>query len=520
MRAIVAVAALNAFWPLERAAYAQAGAEKSGAGGAPAAGDKAAGDKAGAEKAGTGGGQEGAEKSGEGGAAPAGDKATEKGGEKQGAAVSAETKVVIYVEGPKAAEVKADIEKSLPAGVTAVPSEPFAESLKAQGLVPLAKNIKGPRERDAAAAKLQPLAQQAGVQAVIVATAPAAKGGKFDIAILIVPSDSPQPLASTNVKAATKDNQKRAEAIAGVISPAISGIIPIVSPAAAEPAKAEEAKAEEAKAEEPKAEEAKAEEKKPEEAGGNNFLKGKYLLEAGLGTQGRSFFYILPPGLERGNNVRDYDILAAPHLFVHADWYPFAGPGDSFVNNIGLTAIAGGAVGLKSTLRDLNGQQVTGVKTNFFHFRIGPKVRFPLGQGDKAPLFTGEVAYSRWGFTFDDPDGTSPSFIYQSVRPGVGLRLPAGPVTLLFETGAHFVTNAGELDARFPNAGVLGLDLQAGVAVPFSPTFEGRFALNYNRYRGNLKAELDQNADLYTGYVAAGSVDQFFGLHVGVAIAP
>jgi hypothetical protein len=512
MSAIVTAASLGMLWPLEHEAYAQAGGEKAGAGGAPAA--------AGAEKTGAGGGgQESPEKSGAGGGAPAGEKAAEKGGEAKQAA-PAETKVVIYVEGPKAGDVKAEIEKSLPAGVTALPdAAPFAEALKKQGLVPLNKTIKGPRERAEAAAKLQAAAQEAGAQAAIIATAPAAKGGKYDIAILIVPSDSPQPLASTNVKTASKGSG-RAEAIAGVISPAISGIIPIVAPAPEAP-KAEEPKAEEPKAEEPKAEEPKAEEKKPEPAATNNFVRGKYLLEGGIGTQGRSFFYIFPPGFTPQDNVRDYSILAAPHLYVHADIFPFAGPGDSFGNNIGLTAIVGGAVGLRSTL---NGggraEPDTGVKTNFFHVRVGPKVRFLLGSGDKAPMLTGEVAYTRWAFTFDDDTGTAPSFVYQSIRPGVGLRMPAGPVNLLLDTGFHFVTDSGALTARFPNASVLGLDAQAGVAVPLSEKLEMRFNVNYNRYRGNLKAELDPTAANATPYVAAGSVDQFFGLHVGVAVAP
>ncbi|HEU4533996.1 MAG TPA: hypothetical protein VFS00_07760, partial [Polyangiaceae bacterium] len=126
----------------------------------------------------------------------------------------------------------------------------------------------------------------------------------------------------------------------------------------------------------------------------------------------------------------------------------------------------------------------------------------------------------RWAFTFDDPNGFSPSFTYKSIRPGVGLRLPTGPLTVLFETGFHFVSDAGALSARFPNSSVTGLDAQLGVAVPFSDIIEGRFSLNYNRYRGNLKADLDPNAANYTPYQASGSVDQFFGLHVGVAIAP
>ncbi len=505
LSALVAATSVGGLWPLEQRAYAQ-GAEKAGAGGAAGA--------AGAEKAGSGGGGGGAETSGAGGAAPA----AEKGGEKPAAPPAAETKVVIYVEGPKAAEIKGDIEKSLPPGVTAVPEGPFVEALKKQGLLPLAKNIKGPRERADASAKLQAAAQEAQVQAAIVASAPGAKGGKYDVAILIVPSDSPQPLASTNVKAPSKGDQKRTEAIAGVISPAISGIVPIMAsaPEAAPPA---EEKKEEAKAEEEKKEEPKAEEKKEEPAAAHSFTKGKYIIEGGIGTQGRSFFYIFPPGsgLSGAENVRDYDILAAPHLYLRADVFPFAGPGDSFINNIGLTAVAGGAVGLRSTLNG-GGRATpeTGVSTTFFHFRVGPKVRFALGAGDKAPQLTAEVAYSRWAFTFTDATGASPSFIYQSIRPGVGLRLPAGPVAILAEGGFHVVTSAGELDRRFPNASTLGFDLQAGLGVPLSELFEARFNINYNRYRSNLKADLNSP----TGYVAAGAVDQFFGLQVGVAVAP
>ncbi|HEU4406017.1 MAG TPA: hypothetical protein VFS43_12185 [Polyangiaceae bacterium] len=504
LRALVAISSLGALWALEHAAYAQAGAEKAGAGGAPAAG---------AQKGASGGGQEGAEKSGSGGGAPAADKP---------APPSAETKVVIYVEGAKAAEVRTEIEMALPVGVTIVPAGPFVESLRKQGLLPLAKSLKGPAERQEAAPKVQAAVRESGAQAAIVANAPAAKGGKYDIPLLIVPFDNATPLASTNAKAPAKGGagaQPRAEAIAGFVSPAISGIVPIVSagpepkaeePKAEEP-KAEEPKAEEPKAEEPKAEEPKAEEKKPEPAPTNNFVRGKYLLEAGIGTQGRSFFYIFPSGLERGDNIRSYDLLAAPHLSVRGDVYPFAGPGDSFANGIGLTAAVGGAFGLTSNFSDLND-----VETTFFHFRIGPKLRFPLGVGPNPALLTGEVSYSRLAFTFTDPNGVTPSFIYQSIRPGVGLRLPAGPVALLVEGGYHFVNDSGALGDRFPNASVFGLDAQLGLAVPITDALEGRFNLNYTRYRGNLQADLDSP----TGYIAAGSVDQFFGLRVGVAIAP
>jgi hypothetical protein len=499
---VLAAGSLGTWWPLETTAYAQEGGEKAGAGGAAGA--------AGAEKTGAGGGgAESPEKSGAGGAAPAGG---EKGGDKQAAAPATETKVVIFVDGPKAAEVKAEIEKSLPAGVTAVDPGPFGEALKKQGVGPLGKSIKGPRERATAAPQVQAAAQEAGVQAAIVAHAPGAKGGKYDIAILIVPSDSPQPLASTNVKVPAKGGeQKRAEAVAGVVSPAISGIVPIVAPAPEQ--KAEEPKAEEPKAEEPKAEEPKKEdEEKKEEPAQNTFVKGKFLLEAGVGTQGRSFFYIQPLS---DDNVRPYDLLAAPHLFARADFYPFAGPGDSFANNIGLTAMAGGSFGIRSTI---NGQ--TGVGTTFFHFRAGPKVRLPVGGGDKPTLLTGEITYSRLAFTFDDPNGVAPSFTYQSIRPGVGARVPVGPLHALFEGGFHFVSDSGELTARFPNSTVIGLDLLAGVGISLSEKVEGRVTLNYTRYRGNLKAELDPNADTATPYVASGSVDQFFGIHVGAAIAP
>jgi hypothetical protein len=500
---VVAGSSLGGLWPLEREAYAQAGPEAAGAGGAPASG---------AQKGGTGNGQEGGEKSGSGGgAAPAAEKKAPSG---------PETKVVIYVEGAKAAEVRSEIEMALPAGVTLLPAGPFVEALKKQGLLPLAKSIKGPAERQEAAAKVQAAAQEVGAHAVIIANAPAAKGGKFDIPLLIVPSDNPNPLASTNAKAATKGGTPRAEALAGFVSPAISGIVPITPVTAPAPEKAEEAKAEEKKPEESKAEEkkpeekaeeSKPEEKKPEPAETNNFLRGKYVIEAGLGTVGRSFFYIFPSNFDRGDNVNSYDLLAAPNPYVQGDVYPFAGPNDSFLNSIGVTGTLGGAIGLKSNLGD---QQ--GVKTTVFQARFGPKLRFPLGPGPKAPMLSGEVTYSRLSFTFTDPTGGSPSFIYQSIRPGVGVRLPAGPVAVLFEGGYHFVTETGALDDRFPNASVSGLDAQLGVAVPISTLLEARFNLNYTRYRGNLQADLDSP----TGYVAAGSVDQFYGLRVGVAIAP
>jgi hypothetical protein len=475
----LAIAVLGLLGPFELEAYAQAGA--GGAGGAA-----------------------GGEKSGEGGAgAPSSKKAP------------AETKVAIFVEGAQAGEVRAEIEKSLPPGVIVLPDGPFIEALKKQHLLPLAKNIKGPAERQKATSKLQLAAQEVGAQAGIVASAPAAKAGKFDIPILIMPSDSTELLSSVNATGSVKDNnQPRAEAIAGVVSAAISGILPVVTEEP--PPKVEEPKVEEKPPEKPK-----VEEKKPEPPPVNKFLRGKFLFELGLGTQGRSFFYIMPPGLEQGDNVRDYRSLFIPHAFLRADVFPFAGPDDTFLNNIGLTGSVGRAFGLSSTLSGGGREEPeTGVETTFFHFRVGPKVRFLLGPGDRAPMITGEITYSNVGFTFADAKLSSPSFIYQSVRPGVGARVPVGPVAVLFEGGLHYVYNAGDLDGRFPNAGVLGFDAQLGVALPLGKLFEARLNVNYTRYRGNLKADLDRDAAFYTGYIAAGSVDQFFGAHLGVAVAP
>jgi hypothetical protein len=502
--AAVAVAAVGALGAAPREACAQAGPEAGGAGGAPAAGAPGAG----------GGGQAGAEKAGTGGAAPAAKRRPE----------GVDTKIVIYVEGPKAADVRNEIEMALPPGVTLLPAGPFVEALRKQGLVPLAKSIKGPAERQEAAAKIQAAAREVGAQAAIVANAPAAKGGRYDVPLLIVPADDPTPLASTNAKASAKGGaQGRAEALAGFVSPAVSGLVPIVAPGPekaeepkaegpkAEGPKAEGPKAEEPKAEEPKAEEPKVEGPEAEEPKVNKFVRGKFVLEGAVGTQGRSFFYIFPPNLERGDDTKPYDLLAAPHLFLQADVYPLAGPNASFAGNFGLTGSVGGAVGLKSNLGDARN-----VETKFFHVRAGPKLRFPLGAGPDAAMLSGEVTYSRWGFTLTDPRGAWPSFVYQAVRPGVGLRLPAGPLAVLFEGGYQFVFNSGALRDRFPNASVFGIDGLLGVAVPLTGPVEGRFSFNYTRYRGNLQADLDSA----TGYVAAGSVDQFFGLRVGVAVAP
>ncbi|HEU4533094.1 MAG TPA: hypothetical protein VFS00_03215, partial [Polyangiaceae bacterium] len=255
--AIVAGAALGALGPFPPEAFAQAGPEAKGAGGAPGA--------PGAEKAGAAG-QGGGEASGAG------------GGEKQ-APAAAEIKVVIFVEGPKAAEVRAEIEKSLPPGVAVLPDAPFLESLKKRGILPLAKTIKGPAERKAASPKLQGAAQDVGAQAAIVASANPAKGGKYDVPMLIVPADSPEALVSTNsVVSAKEGTQPRSEAIAGIVSASISGILP--PPPAVPETKIEAAPVVK------KEPEKKVEPPKPAPPPPSKFVRGKFLFEIGLGTQG------------------------------------------------------------------------------------------------------------------------------------------------------------------------------------------------------------------------------------------
>jgi hypothetical protein len=486
----VAVASLGALWPLEPEAHAQTGA--TGAGGAPGS----------AEKASNGNGQAGAEKSGAGGGAA----------EATPPPPGVGTKVVVFVEGPKAAEVRAEIEKALPPGVLVLPDGPYVEALKKQAILPLARTIRGPKERQKIAPKLQIIARDVGAQAAVLAIANPVIGGKYDVPILIVPSDSPEPLSSTNAVGTGKaGTQTRADALAGIVSASISGIIPPAPPPEPE-SKPEEVVIEEKKVEPP------AEPKPPPPPPVTNpFLRGKFLFEAGAGTQGRSFFYIFPPDFERDSTlVRGYRLLFAPHAFVRADVYPFAGPEESFANNIGLTAHGGGSVTIKSTLGGGEREEPEeGVATTFIHFRVGPKLRFPLGPGDGATLLTAELTYSYWNYTFADATGSAPSYIYQSVRPAAGLRQPLGPLVLLFDAGLHYVVNSGELTRRFPQASVLGFDAELGLGLPIGKYVEPRIKFNYNRYRGNLKADVQSP----TGYVAAGSVDQFFGAHLGAAVA-
>ena len=89
---------------------------------------------------------------------------------------------------------------------------------------------------------------------------------------------------------------------------------------------------------------------------------------------------------------------------------------------------------------------------------------------------------------------------YRGVRLGLDLRLPIGSPVLLAAVGYQFVSSAGALSHRFPQASVGGADLLAGVGLPLGRKLEARVALTYSRYFYSF------NPNVGDAYVAGGGV--------------
>ncbi len=133
-----------------------------------------------------------------------------------------------------------------------------------------------------------------------------------------------------------------------------------------------------------------------------------------------------------------------------------------------------------------------------FHFSVGPRIRFTLGNADIAPSVTVGLSYGRRQFVvtggLDNREMTLdlPDTDYTYIAPALNFRIPLGipNIAILSLNDLMLVKDAGRIsDAdQYGRAKVFGIDSQAGLDI----TIKRRFALR-------LMAEFTQIGFTFTG---------------------
>lgn len=207
-------------------------------------------------------------------------------------------------------------------------------------------------------------------------------------------------------------------------------------------------------------------------------------------------------------NLRTYSVLGMPMPSVRGEVYPLARGALPVLSDLGVALSYARAVGL-----DSKGDGGARISTSWSRLHAGLKGRLrPAGQGGPVLFATGGLCWIDFDLaSTGDPSRDAVSVSYVSLRVGLDGRVPVGPVALEAGAGYQAPLSTGALASHFREPSAGGVDLRLAVAVPFAPGLEARAGASYTRFFYDFDSEPGDP------YVAGGALDQFYGVHLGVA---
>jgi hypothetical protein len=209
------------------------------------------------------------------------------------------------------------------------------------------------------------------------------------------------------------------------------------------------------------------------------------------------------------SNLRDYRVVGVPGFAGALDVYPFATLDVPVLSDLGLTFEGRGALGLTSATE--GGAEVA---TRWHRFAGGLRYRQRLDAShDPVVLgFAGSFVHDDFAIAASpELAAQEPSARTASIRGGVDVRVPLGPLALTAGAGGLGVIDEGGVYDRVRGATIAGVDGSLGVVVPLGLGFDARLTASYQRWFSSF-APVPGDA-----YVAGGAVDE--RAHVEVASA-
>ena len=234
---------------------------------------------------------------------------------------------------------------------------------------------------------------------------------------------------------------------------------------------------------------------------GHTVDEALFVVAPTLSLGSRSFDYV-----ERVTpDQREYVIGAVPLAGISAEVYPFSGTA-SVARGLGLTGHWDSAIGLASRLQPSSTSALATpdgkLGTSWSNLDVGARWRLALGERWR---FAGRAGYGFVDYAVAAgaaPLRGLPNVKYEFIRAGADLRVGVWFLAFIASADYLVVTTTGALGERYPRASVGGLDLMAGIAVPFARHFEARSGLRYERFFHRMNPAVgDQN-------VAGGALDE------------
>lgn len=440
------------------------------------------------------------------------------------AALAADKKAAVYIEGPDANLVRQAIVGALGDRVKVVDANAFTKALAKQGQRgQFGANLTAPKQRAKPIDKLRAAGKAAGAD-VVIAGRTQKKAGKLTVHLLWIEGASGDPSIDEDV-AQNGDAKAKKASVQQALGSSVDRLVGSSTSASSSPDKGEEpsgeAKDEGSKDEGPGDRGGGGKDEGPGDRGdrgggsdrGGKRPKNQYnraLFVVGLGVElsGRTFSYtdLLT------QNGRDYNVLGVPVPSFMAELYPLAPSSVSVVRDLGVTASFAPAFGINSQTKD-------GVKvaTTWYRLFAGLRLRFRLGDRESSPMLGihGGFGLHRFVLTTADKDlaASVPSTSYQLLRGGIDARIPIGRLAVLLDANYDAPLSAGAVYDRFTDPHVGGVDFAAGLSFGIVKGLEARAVAQYNRYFYSF------NPTPGDAYVAGGALDEFYSLNLGIAYA-
>lgn len=249
-----------------------------------------------------------------------------------------------------------------------------------------------------------------------------------------------------------------------------------------------------------------------------------FRVDVGSSFSTRSLTFTFTPELAQGN-VAPSPFKPGPVAGVRAEGELFP---LSFANP---EAVYGGILGvgfeidqvLSSKVRTTLEPDATGIVKQF-HFAVGPRARFTLGNADIAPAITFGLSYGRRqfivtsGFQNRDMSLDLPDTDYSYLAPLVAGRVPLGTpnLALVAQTEIMLVRDAGRIadQDQYGRAKVFGIDAQGGLDIVLKSRFAIRLLVEYTQIGFTFTGggEKSRNRDLQPETVdIGGALDRSIG---------
>ncbi|MDP3276624.1 MAG: hypothetical protein Q8Q09_15610 [Deltaproteobacteria bacterium] len=231
-------------------------------------------------------------------------------------------------------------------------------------------------------------------------------------------------------------------------------------------------------------------------------------LRIGGGVRGRSLWFVD----DIFNELRPYNLTAAPSLSAAVEWYPAAHFTRGIASSFGLVGGADYTLIFASSDRQGRSYPTTSLSANG-----GVRARMWIANRLDAGVHLG---YAFQTFAIDRsavmmaPAQGIPSVTYHSLRGGLSGRMQV--ISRLAITAASsylLVLGTGEISGPryFPRSQAGGVDFELGAAVALTAGLEVRIGLDWRRYFYKMNPQIGDPV------VAGGAVDDHYGATISLA---